>query len=102
MAKVMLSVPEDLLAEIDRVAKETGRTRSGLLQYVWRLYVANELARIPPGDRPGVREAWDQARKRWGGRSLGRDSTEIIREDRDKHAARDRERVRRARKPRDA
>lgn len=101
MAKVMVSVPEELLAEIDRVAKESGRTRSGLLQYVWRLYVANQLTRIPPGDRPGVREAWEEARRRMAGVRFDRDSTEIIREERDKLDARDRERMRRARRPRD-
>jgi metal-responsive CopG/Arc/MetJ family transcriptional regulator len=95
MAKVMVSLPEDLLAEIDRVAKETGRTRSGLIQQVWRLYTAGKLARVAPGDKPGVREAWDKARASMKGVSLGKDSTEIIREARDKLDARDRERVRR-------
>lgn len=91
----MVSLPEDLLAEIDRVAKETGRTRSGLIQHVWRLYAATKLARVAPGDKPGVREAWDKARAAWGGVSLGKDSTEIIREERDRLDARDRERMRR-------
>ena len=83
MAKVMLSMSEELLAEIDKVAQETGRTRSGLLQYVWRLYMLDKLDRTPPGDRPGVREALDKARAASKGKSLGRDSTEIIREMRD-------------------
>lgn len=95
MAKVMVSLPEDLLAEIDRVASETGRTRSGLLQHVWRLYAAGKLARVAPGDKPGVREGWEKARAAMRGVSLGKDSTQIIREARDALDARDQERMRR-------
>jgi metal-responsive CopG/Arc/MetJ family transcriptional regulator len=32
MAKVMVSIPDDLLADIDRRARQRGTTRSGLLQ----------------------------------------------------------------------
>ena len=94
----MVFFPDDLLTEIDRVAKETGRTRSGLIQYVWRLYAAGKLAPRPlvaPGDKPGVREGWEKARAAMRGVSLGKDSTQIIREGRDALDARDRERMRR-------
>lgn len=85
MSKVMLSVPEELLAEIDRVATETGRTRSGLLQHVWRLYMLDKLSRVPPGDRPGVREALQKAQDVFKKTPVrdARDSTQIIREMRD-------------------
>ena len=98
----MVSFPEDLLAEIDRVATETGRTRSGLMQHVWRLYAAGKLARVAPGDKPGVREAWEKARASMRGVNLGKDSTQIIREGRDALDARDRKRMRKtieSRKP---
>jgi metal-responsive CopG/Arc/MetJ family transcriptional regulator len=32
MAKVMISLPDDLLADLDRSAKERGSTRSGLIR----------------------------------------------------------------------
>ena len=85
MAKVMVSMPEELLAEIDRVAEESGRSRSGLLQHVWRLYMTERLSRVPPGDRPGVREAIEKARQTYLNAPVrdGRDSTQIIREMRD-------------------
>lgn len=85
MAKVMVSIPEGLLAEIDRVAAESGRSRSGLLQHVWRLYMAERLSSVPPGDRPGVREAIEKAQRTYlsGPVRDERDSTQIIREMRD-------------------
>lgn len=85
MAKVMVSMPEELLAEIDRVAKETGRTRSGLLQHIWRLYMLDRLSRTRPGDRPGVREAIEKAQRTFLSAPVRdeRDSTQIIREMRD-------------------
>jgi metal-responsive CopG/Arc/MetJ family transcriptional regulator len=85
VAKVMLSLPEDLLAEIDRMAEETGRTRSGLLQYIARLYLLAETGRTPPGEEPGVREALRRARE-VGARvpaATGFDSTAEIRRARD-------------------
>lgn len=65
-----MSVPEELLAEIDRVAKETGRTRSGLIQYVTRLYLIDRSTR-PPRDRPGVMPALERAQE--AGRALPSD-----------------------------
>lgn len=37
--KVMVSLPEELLAEVDRVAKEEDRNRSELLREAVRLYL---------------------------------------------------------------
>ena len=42
--KVMVSLPEDLLAEVDRVAKEEDRNRSELLREAVRLYL--EVRRV--------------------------------------------------------
>lgn len=63
MAKVMVSLPDELLRLIDDEARRTGRTRSGLLQHVARLYLAGELAKVPPGRRPEVRKAMDRVRE---------------------------------------
>ena len=86
MAKVMVSMPDDLLAEIDRIAEETGRSRSGLLQHVFRLYQLNKLADRPPIEDPKVREAYEgilEIRKKM---PKGIDWTAEIRRDRDEHA----------------
>jgi metal-responsive CopG/Arc/MetJ family transcriptional regulator len=40
MAKVMVSIPDELLAQIDRRAAERGTTRSGLLQAAARREIA--------------------------------------------------------------
>lgn len=63
MAKVMVSLPEDLLAAIDREATSSGRTRSGLLQYALRLYLEGKTPEVPPGKRPEVQAAMDKARR---------------------------------------
>jgi metal-responsive CopG/Arc/MetJ family transcriptional regulator len=44
MAKVMVSIPDDLLARIDRAAQSRGTSRSGLLQAA----AERELARATP------------------------------------------------------
>lgn len=85
MAKVMVSLPEDLLAAIDAEARDSGRTRSGLLQHAARLYLAGNAARPPPGERPEVRAAMARARRTVArhGDKLSGDSTELIRAARD-------------------
>jgi metal-responsive CopG/Arc/MetJ family transcriptional regulator len=82
----MVSMPEELLKRIDEEAERTGRTRSGLLQYVARLYLTEKATRMPPGERPEVRAAMARARevlKRNPPRGGAPDSTEIVREARD-------------------
>lgn len=44
MAKVMISMPDDLLAVVDRRAKAAGTTRSGWLQDVARRAAADDDA----------------------------------------------------------
>lgn len=88
MAKVMVSLPEDLLAAIDREATSSGRTRSGLLQYALRLYLAGKMPEVPPGKRPEVQAAMDKARRIREGQGAPtapvlQDSTALIRQARD-------------------
>jgi hypothetical protein len=82
--KVMISMPEDLLERIDRVARERGTSRSAFLQEV----VRRELGWPDP-------VAFDTAVER-GHRALARagafESTELIREERDARDERDRRR----------
>jgi CopG-like RHH_1 or ribbon-helix-helix domain, RHH_5 len=64
MAKVMISMPEDLLEEIDRVARESGRSRSGLLQYVARLYLMNpRRPKDVPDATQSLERAWEASRR---------------------------------------
>ena len=42
MAKIMISIPDDLLAELDRSARVRGATRSGVLQALAAEYLRQE------------------------------------------------------------
>ena len=55
--KVMVSLPEELLAEIDRAAQEEHRTRSEFLREAARLYLDVRKARRTPGQDPRVQHA---------------------------------------------
>jgi metal-responsive CopG/Arc/MetJ family transcriptional regulator len=74
MAKVMVSIPDDLLADIDRRAKQRGTTRSGLLQDAARR-ILDDDAEARAGR---IQALLDQA-KPWGGEGSVAD---WIREDR--------------------
>lgn len=76
MAKVMVSIPDDLLAQIDRRAKAAGTTRSGWLQ---------EVARGAIADDAEARAARIRAFLA-GARPHGGDSARWIREDRGRDA----------------
>jgi len=56
-AKVMLSLPEEFLAEVDRTAREEHRSRSELVREALRLYMAMRRTGQRPGDQPRVQEA---------------------------------------------
>jgi metal-responsive CopG/Arc/MetJ family transcriptional regulator len=45
MAKIMVSIPDDLLDEIDREARSRGLSRSGFLQDLARHELADDSAR---------------------------------------------------------
>jgi predicted transcriptional regulator len=83
-AKVMISLPPDLLERLDRVARERGTSRSAFLQGV----VRRELGWPDP-------VAFDAALDR-GRRALAAagafESAELIREERDARDERDRHR----------
>jgi hypothetical protein len=48
-AKVMISVPEEFLAEIDKAAKEENRSRSEFLREAVRLYLEIRKNPVTPG-----------------------------------------------------
>lgn len=82
--KVMISIPEEFLAEIDRVAAAENRSRSELVREALRQYVELRVRPRRPIDDPRVQEAVASmnalARKAKPG---GEDSTDIIRRFRD-------------------
>lgn len=55
--KVMVSFPDEFLAEVDRVAREEHRSRSELLREAMRLYLALRRGERRPGEDPRVRAA---------------------------------------------
>jgi len=77
--KVMISIPEEFLAEIDRVAAEENRSRSELVREALRQYVELRARPRRPIDDPRVQRAlqvMDEIRKI---PSTGPDSTETLR-----------------------
>lgn len=75
MAKVMVSMPDDLLARIDARAASEHATRSGFLQRL----AEQELARERAKRRARVEELLGEPV------SLGGDAAKLIREDRESH-----------------
>jgi len=55
--KVMVSFPDEFLAEVDRVAQEEHRSRSELLREALRLYMEVRQRGRWPADDPRVRSA---------------------------------------------
>ena len=55
--KVLFSLPEELLGEIDAVAAEEHRSRSELIREAARRYIAERSGGRRPIDDPAVREA---------------------------------------------
>jgi len=81
MAKVMISLPEKFLSEVDRAAQTEHRTRSDLVREALRVYLHGEKRPKKPIDNPRVREAFDNLRSlTWEGEF---DSTELVRQMRD-------------------
>lgn len=76
MAKVMISIPDDLLGRIDAHVKERGETRSGFLQDL----AEHELMLAEEGRRRELRELLERATADMGGRGV-----QMIREDRESH-----------------
>ncbi len=55
--KVMISFPDEFLAEVDRIASEEHRSRSELVREAMRLYISMRRGKRRPGDDPRVQRA---------------------------------------------
>ncbi len=81
MAKVMISLPEKFLSELDEIARVEHRTRSELIREALREYFRKGKEYKRPIDNPLVKEAFEGLRSiKWRGKF---DSTKIIRKMRD-------------------
>lgn len=76
VAKVMISIPDDLLKRLDAQARVNRETRSGFLQRL----AQRELEVADVGRRQELRELLEIAAGDMGGRGV-----EMIREDRESH-----------------
>jgi hypothetical protein len=79
MAKVLVSLDEALLRQIDRVARARGLTRSAYLADVARRDVTHALG---PGKQPAARRALTRLDELVGSSEPG-ESTELVRAGRD-------------------
>jgi len=55
--KVMVTFPDEFLAEVDRIAQEEHRSRSELLREAMRLYIELRRGKRRPGDNSRVQQA---------------------------------------------
>jgi CopG family transcriptional regulator/antitoxin EndoAI len=55
--KVMLSLPDEFLAQVDTLAEVEQRSRSELVREALRQYMASRAGTLRPGDLPHVQEA---------------------------------------------
>lgn len=78
VAKVMISMPDDLLDRLDAQARANRETRSGLL----RRLAERELDAAQSREREELEELLDKATVRTG---MGGDAARLIREDRESH-----------------
>ena len=82
MAKVMITMPDEMLKKVDKAAAAEHRTRSEYIREAVRAYLAELATGKPPTlmSRPEVRRAvelQDQAREKW--RDAKFDSVAFIR-----------------------
>jgi hypothetical protein len=78
VAKVMISMPDDLLDRLDAQARSNRETRSGFL----RRLAERELDAAQSREREELEELLDKATVRGG---MGGDAARLIREDRESH-----------------
>jgi len=78
VAKVMISMPDDLLDRLDAQARANRETRSGFL----RRLAERELDAAQSREREELEELLDKATVRTG---MGGDAARLIREDRESH-----------------
>ncbi len=81
MAKIMISLPEGFLSEVDKAAQAEHRTRSDLIREALREYFRGGKRSKKPIENPRVRKAFETLRSlNWKEKF---DSTEVIRKMRD-------------------
>lgn len=78
VAKVMISIPDNLLERLDARARANRETRSGLLRRLVEQCLEVDLARR----HEEIEELLDKATVRSG---MGGDAAQLIREDRESH-----------------
>lgn len=77
MAKVMISLPDEFLSEVDKAAKSEHRTRSDLIREALREYFRGGNRPQKPIENSRVREAFETLRSLTWKEKF--DSTEAIR-----------------------
>ena len=55
--KVTISIPEELLVEIDKAAEEENRNRSEFLREAVKFYLEVRKSRMTPGQDPRIQKA---------------------------------------------
>jgi metal-responsive CopG/Arc/MetJ family transcriptional regulator len=78
MAKVMISIPDDLLERLDALARANRESRSGLLQRL----AERELDGARAAEQKEIESLLDKAMVPEG---LGGNAAQLIREDRESH-----------------
>lgn len=90
MAKVNVSLPDDLLKQVDGLAGELNSSRSGFVQEATARYVAEiRRERAVQERRHTIGAAMAEARDIASKVPAGEDGTDLIRRDRDSHYGRD-------------
>ena len=56
-AKIMVSIPDEMLSELDQTAKEDHRSRSEFIREAVRLFLQVRKSRSAPNQDPRVRKA---------------------------------------------
>jgi len=56
-AKIMVSIPEEMVADLDQAAKEEHRSRSEFIREAVRMYIQLQKSHHVPSEIPKVREA---------------------------------------------
>lgn len=86
MAKINVSLPDELLAKIDEVASELHGSRSGLVQEATALYLARLCEERAQAERRASIDKALASARRLGSTLEPFDSTAAIRADRDRDA----------------
>ncbi|CAN5125994.1 hypothetical protein BH18GEM1_BH18GEM1_21870 [soil metagenome] len=79
MAKVMISLPDDFLTRVDRLARQQHRSRSEVIREALRLWMSDPAGRSAPSWREALRPLRDLERE-WVGQW---DAADVIRHLRD-------------------